>query len=172
MGWSCAKAASFTMEAISNFCFKQTKSDNVFVSKGNKYFIEWSRTEHRNGAITGSIMKMAMTLCRKSGSIRIEPDGTISRAPKILMDVPVYVLECTNDCTHQSLWPDQFGDPNQDNLMTALQANVDSYKTGGCNAHVSEYLKYIPFPTNAKIVNVKTGETIVSWNAPMFQVWK
>jgi hypothetical protein len=160
------------MEAISNFCYKQEKSNNVFSSKGKKYFIEWSRTEHRDGAITGSIMKMNGETCKKSGSIRIEPDGRISRAPKILMDVPVCVLECTTDCTHQNLWPDQFGEPNQDNLMTALQATVDSYKIGGCNAHVSEYLKYIPFPTNAKVVNVKNGEIIVSWNAPMFQVWK
>lgn len=172
MGWSCATAACFTMEAISNFCFKQSKSNNVFSSKGNNYFIEWSGTEHRNGAITGSIMKMIGTLCRKSGSIRIEPDGRISKAPKILMDVPVYVLEYTTDGEWQNVWLDLFGEPNQENLMTALQSIVNSYKPGNCNAHISKSLGHIPFPTNAKVIDMKTGEIVVTWNAPMFQVWE
>jgi hypothetical protein len=172
MGWSCSRAASFTMDAISDFCYKQEKSNNVFSSKGNKYFIEWSRREHADGAITGSIMKMSGATCKKSGSIRIERDGKISKVPKILMDIPVYVMDYKTDGVFQSLWPDQFGSPSEESLMQALQGIVDSYKTNGCNFHVSQSLGHIPFPTQAKVVNVKTGETIVSWNAPMFQVWK
>lgn len=84
MGWSAASAACATLDAIQRGCAKINEgSQNVFLSKGIRYFFEPSRTEHRDGAITGAIFRfLDDNRCRRVGSFRIEPDGAISRAPR------------------------------------------------------------------------------------------
>jgi hypothetical protein len=55
--------------------------------------LEWSRTEHRDGAITGRVFRFDLGFDPKSreggrarpmASVRINPDGTVARGPAIL----------------------------------------------------------------------------------------
>jgi hypothetical protein len=64
---------------------------NTYTVKGVSYFFEVSRTEHLDGAITGSIMRMipaapgdTRTFAQRSGNFRIEPEGKVSRGPAFL----------------------------------------------------------------------------------------
>jgi len=95
MGWSCRAEAGNTLNAWQDACFAQTGMANVFLSKGgsernqfaggSKYMFEVSNKEHHDGAITGSIQRFVDdTHVVKAGSFRIEPDGTVSRAPAFL----------------------------------------------------------------------------------------
>jgi hypothetical protein len=109
MGWSCTKAASDVMQAWSNACRAQTGTSNTYTVGNDTYFFEVSRTEHADGAITGSVMKKVAAptptkvvtvpsmveqalgiaqsesfWARKAGSFRINGDGTIARAPAFL----------------------------------------------------------------------------------------
>jgi hypothetical protein len=91
MGWSCRADAARTMAKWTAACEAQTGSQNVFEVDGASYFWELSRTEHHDGAITGSIQKTVRRegdrmWCRKVGTFRIEGDGTVTRAPKFLKD--------------------------------------------------------------------------------------
>lgn len=76
------------------------RSQNTFVVNGVEFFWEVSRTEHDDGAITGSVYKTVRKpttedlandpYCAgwlvKAGSFRINPDGSIARVPKFLKD--------------------------------------------------------------------------------------
>ena len=91
MGWSCAAAAGDTMDRWSAFCVEQTGMQNVFQVGETFYMFEVSRKEHRDGAITGEILryenydpKADSNVCYEAGHFRIEPDGTCKRAPAIL----------------------------------------------------------------------------------------
>ncbi len=90
MGWSCATDANETMKKWTAACVAQTGSQNVYVVKGQKYMWEISETEHADGAITGTIFKMLTVkpdgsgTVRQTGSFRIEPDGSVGRAPAFL----------------------------------------------------------------------------------------
>lgn len=90
MGWSCRAEASDVMKAWTAACVADTGSANVFVVKGTEYFWELSRTEHYDGAITGTIMKVVekradgVSMAVRSGTFRIEGDGTVTRAPAFL----------------------------------------------------------------------------------------
>lgn len=87
MGWSCATAAAYSLDAMKDVCVAQTGTSNVYEEKGTKFFFEVSRREYADGAITGSIYKfLPDERCRKSGSFRIEGDGTFTRGPKIFRD--------------------------------------------------------------------------------------
>lgn len=78
--------AGATMDAWTDACIEQTGSQNVYEANGNRYFWETSR-EQPDGAITGKIMRfVGVDSCRPSGTFRIEPDGSIARAPKFLKD--------------------------------------------------------------------------------------
>jgi hypothetical protein len=89
------------MAAWTKACVEQTGSQNVYVTSRGKYFWEISRTEHRDGAITGTVRKVVRedpdgTMWAKTaGSFRIGPTGEVSRAPKFLKDAakkaPPYV---------------------------------------------------------------------------------
>lgn len=82
MGWSCRKDAGDTMDRWTEFCVKQTGSQNTYESRGSKYFWEASRTEHADGAITGTVFKMVdENRCKRAGSFRINGDGTVARYP-------------------------------------------------------------------------------------------
>jgi hypothetical protein len=88
MGWSCRADAAKTYDKWDRHCRETTGSSNVFVQDGEKFFFEGSRKEHADGAITGSIFKMiGKTHARKVGSFRINGDGTVARAPKVLKDL-------------------------------------------------------------------------------------
>ena len=85
MGWSCSNESYKTMERWQNTCIAQTGSSNTFVLKGQKFFFEPSRTEHNDGAITGSIYRFeGENHARKCASFRIEGDGKVSRGGRSL----------------------------------------------------------------------------------------
>lgn len=90
MGWSCRADAGATLDKFGNACIAQTGSSNVFEAGGKRYFYEVSNTEHGDGAITGSIWKFlthnpdGSGKCVKAGSFRINPNGSIARAPAFL----------------------------------------------------------------------------------------
>ena len=93
MGWSCRAEAAATMEKWSNKCRANSGSSNVWGDRKGWYMFEASRVEHADGAITGTIMKfignpMGQDSCPASrvGSFRINPDGTIAKAPLFLKD--------------------------------------------------------------------------------------
>ncbi len=85
MGWSCRADAGAVLDAWDKACVAQTGMSNVYESRGQQYFFELSRTEHTDGAITGSIWNKRLSgLCKKTGTFRIEGDGTQTRAPSFL----------------------------------------------------------------------------------------
>lgn len=86
MGWSCRADAANTMYKWSDACRKSTDSSNTWVEVDGKcYFYETSHTEHRDGAITGTIWRFTDDEhAVRSGTFRINPDGTIARAPAFL----------------------------------------------------------------------------------------
>lgn len=85
MGWSCRVDAANTERAWDEACRASTGSSNMWVDGDKKFFYEASRTEHRDGAITGVIWKFVdETHVVKVGTFRINGDGTIARAPAFL----------------------------------------------------------------------------------------
>lgn len=82
MGWSCAATAAATMNRLALGSRTVDGSSNSLPLGG---FWEVSRTEHRDGAITGTIYRTIPNMpgyARRAGGFRIEPDGRISRGPK------------------------------------------------------------------------------------------
>lgn len=100
MGWSCRADAGRVMDAWAAACVAATGSQNTFVVDGVEFFWEVSRTEHADGAITGTVYRTVRKptpedlatnpYCAgwsvKAGSFRIAGDGRIIRAPKFLKD--------------------------------------------------------------------------------------
>lgn len=85
MGWSCRADAARTADKWSEACRKSTGSSNVWTENGKRYFYETSNTEHRDGAITGTIWRfIGNEHAVRAGSFRINPDGDIGRAPAFL----------------------------------------------------------------------------------------
>lgn len=86
MGWSCSAAASDTMRRWDEACRQSTGSSNQWrEADGAEFFVEISRREHQDGAITGTVFKMLPnSRCRRVGTVRIEGDGRVARAPKFL----------------------------------------------------------------------------------------
>lgn len=84
MGYSCTAAADRTLDAISEACYRQTKTRNVYRHNGRDLFWEVGR-ENADGAITGTIYRLSgplgnpKTTITKAGSFRINPNGTIAR---------------------------------------------------------------------------------------------
>ena len=78
------------MDRWTDACLAQTGSQNTYEVGGRKYFWELSNVEHDDGAITGTIAVIDKVLTEDTfyahtvGSFRIEPDGTVSRAPAFL----------------------------------------------------------------------------------------
>lgn len=94
MGWSCSSKAGNVMRAMFDKCFAQSKFNNVFIVRETRYMLEISDKEHDDGAITGKVLKFITYdettgngTCRPVGSIRIEPDGKITRAPSFLREL-------------------------------------------------------------------------------------
>lgn len=91
MGWSCRAEADKVVKGWSALCRAQTDTQDRFCVSGAQYFWTISRTEHDDGAITGSVLKITRSegdsfWAVKVGSFRIDGDGKLSRAPKILRD--------------------------------------------------------------------------------------
>lgn len=83
MGYSCTAIAGFSQSAMEKILQESHPQgpSNTWVRKGSTYFHEQGR-ENNDGAITSQVMKMvAINRARNCGSIRIEPDGTITRWP-------------------------------------------------------------------------------------------
>ena len=78
------------MRAWVEACVAETGSQNVYTTARGKYIWEVSRTEHYDGAITGTVLKVTRTTedgrewVKPAGSWRIEGDGTVSRGPASL----------------------------------------------------------------------------------------
>lgn len=88
MGWSCRKDASDTMNKWENACFKLTGITNVYVTANGRYYWEYPSVEHRDGAITGKVWRYVdANHVVPAGSYRIDPDGTVKRAPAFLKGV-------------------------------------------------------------------------------------
>lgn len=173
MGWSCAQAAGFTQTAISEFCVAETGMSNGFKMKNAECFIEWSRREHSDGAITGSVMKIIANTTQRVGSIRIEGDGKITTAPKMIKSLKVYTLKiCEGTSEQETFWSvTKLGEPTEDNLWKAVAHYAKQLETGGVNHHVSRSLGHIPYPTAARIHDLMTGAVVAQWKAGTFQVW-
>ncbi len=81
MGWSAATEAVQTMEAWTNACVRATHVQNAFPFDGQEFMWEHGR-EQTDGAIVGSVFRLPSgTRC---GTFRIEPDGSVTRWPKVL----------------------------------------------------------------------------------------
>ena len=82
MGYSCTRDAANTLGVIGKF-YATNGNPNVLTIGKDQYFFERGR-EQADGAITGTLMVMLPNdYCRKVGSVRIEPDGTISKFPRM-----------------------------------------------------------------------------------------
>lgn len=90
MGWSCRADAWNTADTWKDQCLGQVRTDgekpyqNGYLGKdGNRYFFQNSRTEHDDGAITGTTYRYLPDgeHVRKSGTFRIEGDGSVTRYP-------------------------------------------------------------------------------------------
>lgn len=80
MGYSCTRDASNMLGVIGRM-LATDGNPNVLTIRGKQYFFERGR-EQEDGAITGSLMAMLPNeYCRKVGTVRINPDGTIARFP-------------------------------------------------------------------------------------------
>jgi hypothetical protein len=86
MGWSCNAAAAGVLECWTAACRAATGMSNVYTVGATRYFFEVSRTEHPDGAITGTVLRETSrqgdtSQCVRAGSFRIEGDGCVTRAP-------------------------------------------------------------------------------------------
>lgn len=82
MGYSCNVKAEITLRAI------QQLDEFTCGHADYKYFADIGK-ENRDGAITGTVYEITGPLegmnraCRKAGSFRINPDGSITRFPGV-----------------------------------------------------------------------------------------
>lgn len=87
MGWSCSAAANFTLDAIVEIqrnLGSATSNGIVIGQNKNAGFWETSRKEHDDGSITGSVWTLVdADRCRRTGSFRINKNGTIERFSSI-----------------------------------------------------------------------------------------
>lgn len=94
MGWSCRREVSDTMSKMDQ-TFRTLNPwglSNGWMVKGLCVTYELSNIEHNDGAATGQIYKEIPGTrkpdnsysCKQVGSFRIEPNGKISRGPKVM----------------------------------------------------------------------------------------
>ncbi len=165
MGFSCSSYASLAQLCIQNFCVKSTDMENVYKDKGSRFVIEYVRKTRPDGSITATVYKEINNLLYRSSSMRIEPTGVVSKGPKILRDLPKYVLQIDNSEMAY------YQEPTEDSLRKAIDKYVDSYKQGGVNYHITELKGHIPYPQHANIIDLRNGNIVQSWSASAFQVW-
>lgn len=82
MGYSCTQAADNMLGVICH-TFNKEKCSNMLTLGGKRYFFERGKEQH-DGAITGTLFRMLPNdMAQRSGSFRINADGTIARFPGI-----------------------------------------------------------------------------------------
>jgi hypothetical protein len=106
MGYSCTQAAYFTLQGIENALAEKFPSinketgkstGNGWVIDGHEFFFERGR-ENDDGAITGTVYKIYFNCttfdlrCRRAGSVRIEPDGNITRFSHVPKSILAFVV--------------------------------------------------------------------------------
>ena len=84
MGYSCTARAGLALDTIISALKggePEGEPSNTYYRRGRKHFFETGR-ERPDGAITGAIFReLPDNRCRRAGSFRVEPDGTITRFP-------------------------------------------------------------------------------------------
>lgn len=71
-------------------------------------------------------------------------------------------------------WNSRSGRPTAENLAKVMTGLGKSFEKGGVNAHVSDMLGKIPYPTWARIVAQKgprKDEVVAEWSPGPFLVW-
>ena len=63
------------------------------------------------------------------------------------------------------------GRPTAKSLERWSMSYGKSFEAGEVNAHVSNMLGFIPYPTAARVIRQEMGEVVAEWKAGMFQVW-
>ena len=93
MGWSCRTEAMQTMRAIERVMEKKGSTfSNELITPTWRGMYEYSRREHADGAITGTVFRnVGKGYVRKVGSFRINPDGDIARFPGISLQEQAYI---------------------------------------------------------------------------------
>src|SRR4051812_48515125 len=144
MGWGCTAKAGYRLSAIQDWTYAHggLGSQNSWRDpKGNRYFFEVGR-EQRDGAITATIFKWVDdTHARRSGSLRIEPDGRGFRGPAILKNVLAYEI-VVDGISMEWLAPQDGEEVTGDSLWNYLLLNSWSYYPGGINYGTSKALGY------------------------------
>ena len=87
MGYSCTAAAAYASDVIMEILHETSTPETARTSNSwsvgdETYFFECGR-ERPDGAITGTVYRNLPDgqHCRKAGTVRIEPDGIITRYP-------------------------------------------------------------------------------------------
>jgi hypothetical protein len=84
---------------------------------------------------------------------------------------PKYALDM-DGCTCMAWDTKRHGKPTAAKLERVVMEYAKSLEAGGCNAHISQALGYIPYPRWARVRrNVWDGHTVAEWKAAMFQVY-
>jgi len=85
MGYSCTQDAGNTLAVIGKM-FATNGNPNVLTIHDVQYFFERGR-EQADGAITGSLyMMLSEDMCQNVGGVKIAPDGTVVKFPKLTRD--------------------------------------------------------------------------------------
>ena len=72
--------------------------------------------------------------------------------------------------SHKVIWDSKTaGNPTVENLEKWRGVMNKTMQRGGCNEHISRLYKSIPHISNCEIHNQKTGQTVVTFKAPMFE---
>lgn len=167
MGWSCSRDAAHTLDHISQLCIRTTGSSNVFMDGDKKYMFETGR-EQGDGAICATVYKFIEgDRIKPTTSLRIEPDGRISRGLACLKRLPIRILVIG---PFRQAWDfNKWGEPTDDAVRERLQETNDSYKPGGLNGHVSKARGQQVVYSEAKVVDLD-GNTVAEHKHGMFQV--
>ena len=80
MGYSCTAVADTVLDFILNNLTKNVSNgtSNGWFNNANEYFFEQGR-ENQDGAITGQVWRKLNQSAYRAGSVRIEPNGTVTR---------------------------------------------------------------------------------------------
>lgn len=160
MGWSCNRDAGLKLEAITEFCLKSTGLQNVYMVGSKKYMLEVGR-EQGDGAICASIYKYDENdRVKRSGSLRIEGDGGMSRGPAILKKIEVLFFDVNG---HRERW--RGGEVTQANIDAQIADWRKQWEPDGCNSHIGVSEK-TRFPT--AVVRTYKGEVLGEYKTPMF----
>lgn len=96
MGYSCTRDAADMLGNISHF-FATDGNRNILTIRDKQYFFERGR-ENPDGAITGTLMEcLPNDYCRKAGTVRIEPDGELTRFPRLTPTLRAEVISSFRD---------------------------------------------------------------------------